>query len=86
MKEKKIPLRSCVVTKEKLPKQQLIRIIRTPEGLVEIDYKGKSNGRGAYLKNDIEVIQKAKKTKILNRHLQTEVNDEIFEELLNNLK
>ena len=81
MKTKKIPLRTCVVTKEKLPKQELIRVVRTPEGNVIIDESGRANGRGAYLKKDIEVFKKAKQNKILNRHLEIEVPDSIFEEL-----
>lgn len=78
---KKIPLRTCVITKEKLPKQELIRVVRTPEGTVQIDLTGKMNGRGAYLKKDIEVFKKAQKLKSLNRILEVEVKDEIFEEL-----
>jgi predicted RNA-binding protein YlxR (DUF448 family) len=83
MKNKKIPMRSCVVTKEKLPKQELVRVVRTPEGNVIIDLKGKANGRGAYLKKDIEVIEKAKKSKILDRTLEVSVGEEIYEELKN---
>ena len=78
---KKIPLRTCVVTKEKLPKKELIRVVRTKEGNVIVDESGKDNGRGAYLKKDKEVFKLAKKNKILNRHLEVEVKDEIFEEL-----
>ena len=55
MKVKKIPMRTCVITKEKYPKRELIRIIRTPEGNICIDETGKANGRGAYLKKDLEV-------------------------------
>lgn len=78
---KKIPMRSCIVTKEKLPKYELIRVVRTPEGNVIVDETGKANGRGAYLKKDLEVFEKAKKSKVLNRHLEVEVEDSIFEEL-----
>ena len=81
MKQRKIPMRTCVVTKEKCEKKDLIRIVRTSEGNVEIDLTGKKNGRGAYLKKDSEVFLKAKKTGILNRILEVEVNDEIFNEL-----
>ncbi len=81
MKQRKIPMRTCVVTKEKCEKKDLIRIVRTPEGNVEIDLTGKKNGRGAYLKKDNEVFLKAKKTGILNRILEVEVSDEIFNEL-----
>jgi predicted RNA-binding protein YlxR (DUF448 family) len=83
MKTKKIPMRTCVVTNEKLPKCELIRVVRTPEGEIMIDSSSKANGRGAYLKRDLEVFEKAKKTKVLNRHLEVEVPDSIFEELKN---
>lgn len=78
---KKVPLRTCVVSKEKLPKQELIRIVRTPSGVVQIDSTGKMNGRGAYLKRDIEIFNKAQKSKLLNRILEVEVKDEIFDQL-----
>lgn len=81
MKVRKIPMRTCVVTREKLPKAELIRVVRTPEGNVIIDESGKANGRGAYLKKDKEVFLKAKKNKILNRMLEVEVPDKVFEEL-----
>lgn len=80
---KKIPMRTCVITKEKLPKKELIRIVRTPEGNVVIDESGKANGRGAYLKKDLAVFDKAKSSKLLNRHLEVDVPDEIYEELKN---
>lgn len=83
MKVKKIPTRSCVVTREKYPKQELIRVVRTPEGNVVVDLTGKQNGRGAYLKRDLSIIEKAEKNKILNKHLEIEVPKEIFEELKN---
>ena len=78
---KKVPCRTCVVTKEKLPKKELVRIVRTPEGEVKIDETGKMNGRGAYLKKDLEVFNKAQKSKILDRHLEVSVPDSIFESL-----
>ena len=78
---KKIPMRTCIITKEKLPKKELIRVVRTPEGSTIIDETGKSNGRGAYLKKDIEVIKKAKNNKLLNRVLQVEVPESIFDML-----
>ncbi len=81
MKTKKIPMRTCVITKEKLEKKDLIRIVRTPSGEVVIDESGKQNGRGAYLKKDLEVIKKAENSKILERHLETSINSSIYEEL-----
>ena len=83
---KKIPMRSCLITKEKLPKKDLIRIVRTPEGTVIIDEIGKTNGRGAYLKKDIEVINKAKNNKVLERVLEVKVPDSIYDELIEKLK
>ena len=83
MKIRKIPMRTCVVTNEKLPKGELIRIVRTPSGEVIIDETGKANGRGAYLKKDKEVFLKAKKNKTLNKMLEVEVPDKVFEDLDN---
>ena len=79
---KKIPMRTCVVTREQFPKMELIRVIRTPEGNVEIDTKGKANGRGAYLKKDKEIILAAQKSKVLDKKLEVEVPQNIYEELL----
>lgn len=85
MKQRKIPMRMCVVTREKFPKSELIRVVRTLDGVV-VDPTGKVNGRGAYLKKDRAVFEKAMKSKVLNRHLETEVSSEVFEELFNLLK
>ena len=83
---KKIPLRTCVVTKEKLPKRELIRVVRTPDGEVVIDETGKLNGRGTYLKLDKDVILKAQKTKILDKNLEVDVKDNIYDELIKLIK
>lgn len=81
MKTKKIPMRSCIITREKLPKAELIRVVRTPDGNVIVDCTGKANGRGAYLKRDLGVIEKAYSSKLLNRILEVEVSDSVFDEL-----
>lgn len=81
MKTKKIPMRTCVVTNEKFPKMELVRVVRTTEGKIVVDESGKINGHGAYLKKDLEVFEKAKKTKILNRKLEVDVPDDIFDKL-----
>ena len=81
MKVKKVPLRSCVITKEQLPKQELLRIVRTPEGEVKADETGKLNGRGAYIKKDIEVLEKAKKSGLLAKRLECTISDEVYEEI-----
>ncbi len=78
---KKIPMRSCIVTGEKLPKSELIRVVKTPNCDVIVDETGKCNGRGAYLKKDLEVFSKAQKSKILNKKLEIEVPESIYDEL-----
>jgi len=82
MKVKKIPLRTCVVNKTQHPKKELIRIVATKENVVSIDLTGKSNGRGAYLLLTKAVVNKAKKSKALERKLEVSVPDRIYEELL----
>lgn len=81
MKTKKIPMRTCVVTKEVLPKNDLVRIAATKEGVVSIDLTGKAPGRGAYLKLNKDVIALAKKNRALERKLEVKIPDEIYEKL-----
>lgn len=83
MKVKKIPLRTCVITKESLPKKELLRIVRTPSGEVKVDETGKLNGRGAYIKKDLEVLAKAQKSKILEKRLECKIEDSVYEEIKN---
>lgn len=81
MKTRKIPLRTCIVTREKLEKRELIRIVKNKEGKIFIDLTSKANGRGVYLKRDIEVVNKAKKNKILDKSLGVEIENNIYDEL-----
>ena len=81
MKVKKIPLRTCVVTREKLPKMELLRIVRTPDGGVVVDESGKMNGRGAYIKKDVNVLNEAIKKKSLERKLECTISDEVYDEI-----
>lgn len=83
---KKIPLRTCIVTKEKLEKRDLLRIVRTPDKEIIVDETGKKNGKGAYIKKDITIIEKLKKSKALDRALDIEVPDEFYENLKNILQ
>ena len=85
MKIKKIPQRTCVVTHEKLDKKDLFRVVRNKDGEVFIDETGKMNGRGAYLKKDKDVIEKARKSKTLEKHLEVTIEDKIYDELINKL-
>ena len=86
MKNKKIPMRSCIVSREKLPKSELLRIDRGVDGQVIVDTTGKINGRGAYIKKDIEVLEKAIKSKILDRVLETDIPSDVYEEIRNIIK
>ena len=79
MKTRKIPLRTCVITKEQLPKKELIRVVRAKEGYVEVDETGKMNGRGAYIKKDLDVLEKAIKTKALEKKLECEIDERVYE-------
>lgn len=81
MKVRKIPLRTCVVTKEVLPKKELLRIVRTKDDGVVVDETGKLNGRGAYIKKSIDVLEKAKKSKILEKRLETPIDDSVYEQI-----
>lgn len=81
MKLKKEPLRTCVVTKEKCLKKDLLRIVRDVNGEAQIDLTGKLNGRGAYIKKDPSVVDKAKKTKTLEHHLEITISDELYDKI-----
>ena len=78
---KKIPMRRCVATFESLPKKDLLRIVRTPEGELKVDPTGRANGHGAYLKKDVEAVELAKKKGSLRRALETDIPDEFYEEI-----
>jgi len=80
---KKIPLRQCVVTRERLPKSELIRVVKDNTGNVMVDLTGKANGKGAYITRNIEVLNKAINSKILDRALEVTIPDNIYEELKN---
>ena len=78
---KKIPLRRCVVTKEQLPKKELLRIVKDKEGTVSVDITGKANGRGAYIKKDLEALELAKDKKILEKVLETSIDDNLYNQI-----
>ena len=78
---KKIPLRRCVVTKEQLLKSELLRIVKNKENEVFVDLTGKANGRGAYIKKDVNVLKIAKDKKILERALEAHLNEDVYEEI-----
>lgn len=80
MKVKKIPMRTCVVTREKLPKQELLRIVKFND-IVSVDLTGKQNGKGCYIKKDRSVFEKAYKTKILDKVLETKIDETVYEQI-----
>lgn len=80
---KKIPERTCTVSHEKLPKKELIRIVKNKELGVLVDTTGKVNGRGVYLKKDIDILNKAIKTNALGRALEIDIPDSVYEQLKN---
>ena len=78
---KKVPMRTCLGCRESKPKRELIRVVRTPEGAVEIDPKGKKSGRGAYICPDMECLDKAVGRKQLERSLECSIPKELKDEL-----
>lgn len=78
---KKIPLRRCVATMTQVPKKELLRIVRTPDGEVKIDLTGKANGRGAYLLKTLEAVELAQKKGALSRALECQIPNEIYDEI-----
>lgn len=78
---KKIPMRMCVSCREMLPKKELRRVVRTPEGEVVLDTTGRKNGRGAYLCTNPECLKKAIKTRALERALGAPLSQETAESL-----
>lgn len=78
---KKIPMRKCTGCHELKPKKELVRVIKTNENKVSMDLTGKMNGRGAYVCHNIACLEKAIKTKAIERSLQIQIDDEIYQQL-----
>ena len=83
---KKIPMRQCLGCREMKPKRELIRVVRSPEGEISIDLRGKANGRGAYICPDTQCLKKAIRAKALARALEVEIPQEIYDTLLAELE
>ena len=79
--QKKIPQRQCMGCRERRAKRELIRVVRTPEGSVNLDFGGKMNGRGAYICPDPECLKKVQKSKALERSLEVPIPDEVYARL-----
>jgi len=79
--QKKIPQRQCMGCRERRAKREMIRVVRTPEGNVNLDFSGKMNGRGAYLCPNPECLKKAIRSKALDRSLEVEIPEEVYARL-----
>jgi uncharacterized protein len=86
MKVKKVPLRMCTGCSEMKPKKELVRVVRSKEGEVSIDLIGKKPGRGAYVCKNIECLEKAFKTKRLERNLEVKIAEEVYSRLREEIK
>lgn len=86
IKKRKIPLRICIGCQEKLPKKDLVRVVRSPEGNVVLDLTGKKSGRGAYICLREDCFKKAVKGKRLEKNLQQPVSDKLIAEISEILK
>ena len=81
MMQKKIPMRQCLGCREHKPKKELIRVVRSPEGAISLDFRGKANGRGAYVCPDPACLKKAIKARALERALDTAIPEEVYAQL-----
>ena len=78
---KKIPMRQCLGCREMKPKRELLRVVRSPEGEVSLDTRGKKPGRGAYVCPNADCLRRAVKSRALSRALETQIPDEVMERL-----
>lgn len=85
-KKRKIPLRQCILTREQLPKGELIRVVKNKDNDIFVDPTGKAHGRGAYVKKDRTIIKKAQKQKALDKHFGLDVSPQVYEDLLDEIK
>ena len=86
MKVKKIPQRQCLGCREMKAKKELIRVVRSPEGTVSLDFKGKLPGRGAYVCPQADCLAKARKSRALERAFETALPAEVYEALEQQMK
>lgn len=80
-KVKKIPMRQCMGCNEHKPKLELLRVVRSPEGETSLDFTGKKSGRGAYVCKDVKCLQKARKSRRLERALECEISEGVYDRM-----
>lgn len=86
IKQKSVPMRRCLGCMASFPKKELIRVVRSPEGEVSLDFRGKKSGRGAYICKNLACFKKARKAKRLEHNLECAISDEIYDALEEELK
>ena len=78
-KVKKIPMRQCLGCNEHKPKAELLRVVKSPEGEISLDFKGKKSGRGAYICRDLKCLRRARKSKRIDRNLETVIPESVYD-------
>lgn len=79
--QKKIPMRQCLGCREMKPKKELIRVVRSPEGDISLDFKGKAPGRGAYICPNAQCLRKAVRARALEKAFSAQIPEEVYEKL-----
>lgn len=79
-------MRRCNGCNEQKPKNELIRVVKSPEGVISLDLKGKASGRGAYICNDLTCLQKARKSRRIDRTFEITIPDDVYNNLEEQIK
>ncbi len=85
-KKKKIPMRQCLGCNEHKPKIELLRVVRSPEGEISLDFKGKKSGRGAYICRDVKCLRRARKSRRIDKNLECEITDAVYDAMESELE
>lgn len=80
-KKRKIPQRQCLGCNEHKPKAELLRVVRSPEGEISLDFIGKKSGRGAYICRSLKCLQKARKSQRIDKNLECTIPDEVYDRM-----
>lgn len=86
MKSQKIPMRLCLGCNEMKPKKELMRVVKSPEDEISLDFTGKKNGRGAYLCKDVQCFEKARKARRFEKSLSCRIDESVYEVMADELR
>lgn len=86
MKPKKIPMRMCLGCSEMKPKRELIRVVKSPEDVISLDFTGKQNGRGAYICRSIDCLEKARKGRRFEKSFSCRIDESVYEVMADELR